>query len=77
MGKQPVVTKSLIEIQREEAQQMKQRKEQQQQQQQQQQHAIVTQQTRTQNRTVRVMWPNCGLHRRKAGKSHKQNSFVM
>ncbi|XP_067330133.1 GRB10-interacting GYF protein 2 isoform X2 [Channa argus] len=59
VSKQPVVTKSLLEIQREEAQQMKQRKEQQQQQQQQQpppppthHHPIVTQQTRTQNRTT-------------------------
>uniref|UniRef100_A0A7N8Y731 GRB10 interacting GYF protein 2 n=1 Tax=Mastacembelus armatus TaxID=205130 RepID=A0A7N8Y731_9TELE len=44
MAKQPVVTKSLLEIQREEAQQMKQRKEQQQQQQHQHQqlHPIVT-----------------------------------
>ncbi|XP_026169712.1 GRB10-interacting GYF protein 2 isoform X2 [Mastacembelus armatus] len=52
MAKQPVVTKSLLEIQREEAQQMKQRKEQQQQQQHQHQqlHPIVTQQTRSQNR---------------------------
>lgn len=49
MAKQPVATKSLLEIQREEAQQMKQRKEQQQQQQ---QHPIVAPQTRTQNRTV-------------------------
>ncbi|KAM9322579.1 GRB10-interacting GYF protein 2 isoform 2-T2 [Pholidichthys leucotaenia] len=45
VAKQPVVTKSLLEIQREEAQQMKQRKEQH-------QHPIVTQQTRTQNRTT-------------------------
>uniref|UniRef100_A0A8D2ZCU3 GYF domain-containing protein n=1 Tax=Scophthalmus maximus TaxID=52904 RepID=A0A8D2ZCU3_SCOMX len=55
VAKQTVATKSLLEIQREEAQQMKQRKEQQQQQQQQQQpptHPIVTQQTRTQNRTT-------------------------
>ncbi|CAI5641185.1 GRB10-interacting GYF protein 2 isoform X1 [Oreochromis niloticus] len=49
MAKQPVATKSLLEIQREEAQQMKQRKEQQQQQQ---QHPIVAPQTRTQNRTT-------------------------
>lgn len=48
VSKQPVVTKSLLEIQREEAQQMKQRKEQQPQQ----QHPIVTPQTRTQNRTT-------------------------
>ncbi|XP_067461989.1 GRB10-interacting GYF protein 2 isoform X3 [Thunnus thynnus] len=54
VAKQPVITKSLLEIQREEAQQMKQRKEQPQQPQPQQQpHPIVTQQTRTQNRTVR------------------------
>uniref|UniRef100_A0AAQ5YKQ5 GYF domain-containing protein n=1 Tax=Amphiprion ocellaris TaxID=80972 RepID=A0AAQ5YKQ5_AMPOC len=53
VAKQPVVTKSLLEIQREEAQQMKQRKDQQHQQQPQpQHHPIVTQQTRTQNRTV-------------------------
>ncbi|KAM8838184.1 GRB10-interacting GYF protein 2 isoform 3-T3 [Synchiropus picturatus] len=51
--KQSGATKSLLEIQREEAQQMKQRKEQpspQQQQQQQQHHPIVTQQSRTQSR---------------------------
>lgn len=48
MAKQPVVTKSLLEIQREEAQQMKQRKEQPQPQ----PHPITTQQNRTQNRTV-------------------------
>uniref|UniRef100_A0A3B5MIU0 GYF domain-containing protein n=1 Tax=Xiphophorus couchianus TaxID=32473 RepID=A0A3B5MIU0_9TELE len=47
VAKQPVITKSLLEIQREEAQQMKQRKEQPPQ-----QHPTVTQQTRTQNRTV-------------------------
>ncbi|XP_067461991.1 GRB10-interacting GYF protein 2 isoform X4 [Thunnus thynnus] len=53
VAKQPVITKSLLEIQREEAQQMKQRKEQPQQPQPQQQpHPIVTQQTRTQNRTT-------------------------
>ncbi|XP_023149330.1 GRB10-interacting GYF protein 2 isoform X3 [Amphiprion ocellaris] len=53
VAKQPVVTKSLLEIQREEAQQMKQRKDQQHQQQPQpQHHPIVTQQTRTQNRTT-------------------------
>lgn len=46
MAKQPAVTKSLLEIQREEAQQMKQRKEQQP------QHPTVTQPTRTQARTV-------------------------
>ncbi|XP_051553277.1 GRB10-interacting GYF protein 2-like isoform X4 [Myxocyprinus asiaticus] len=58
--KQTAATKSLLEIQREEAQQMKQRKEQQtpqqqplqQQQQQQQQHTTITQQNRTQNRTT-------------------------
>ncbi|XP_051984678.1 GRB10-interacting GYF protein 2-like isoform X5 [Xyrauchen texanus] len=59
--KQPAATKSLLEIQREEAQQMKQRKEQQtqqqqpllqQQQQQQQQHTTVTQQNHTQSRTT-------------------------
>lgn len=44
MAKQPVVTKSLLEIQREEAQQMKQRKEQQQ--------STVPQQTRAQSRTT-------------------------
>ncbi|XP_014876808.1 GRB10-interacting GYF protein 2 isoform X1 [Poecilia latipinna] len=47
VAKQPVITKSLLEIQREEAQQMKQRKEQPHQ-----QHPTVTQQTRTQNRTT-------------------------
>ncbi|XP_023191375.1 GRB10-interacting GYF protein 2 isoform X1 [Xiphophorus maculatus] len=47
VAKQPVITKSLLEIQREEAQQMKQRKEQPPQ-----QHPTVTQQTRTQNRTT-------------------------
>ncbi|XP_028988113.1 GRB10-interacting GYF protein 2 isoform X3 [Betta splendens] len=54
VAKQAPVTKSLLEIQKEEAQQMKQRKEQQQQQQQQQQpqHPTVTQQTRPQNRTT-------------------------
>ncbi|KAM7400621.1 hypothetical protein PAMA_005017 [Pampus argenteus] len=60
VAKQPVITKSLLEIQREEAQQMRQRKEQPpppqqqppQQQPQQQPHPIVTQQTRTQNRTT-------------------------
>ncbi|XP_047446057.1 GRB10-interacting GYF protein 2 isoform X2 [Mugil cephalus] len=63
VAKQPAITKSLLEIQREEAQQMKQRKEQQPQQQQQQQqqppqqqqqhqHPIVPQQTRTQNRAA-------------------------
>ncbi|KAK2900525.1 hypothetical protein Q8A67_008640 [Cirrhinus molitorella] len=63
VAKQPAATKSLLEIQREEAQQMKQRKEQQQQQQQQQQqppqqqqqqqqHSTVTQQNRTQNRVA-------------------------
>ncbi|XP_041848117.1 GRB10-interacting GYF protein 2 isoform X1 [Melanotaenia boesemani] len=49
VAKQPVITKSLLEIQREEAQQMKQRKEQQHQQQ---QHPITTQQTRPQSRTT-------------------------
>uniref|UniRef100_A0A3Q1I7U4 GYF domain-containing protein n=1 Tax=Anabas testudineus TaxID=64144 RepID=A0A3Q1I7U4_ANATE len=49
VAKQPVITKSLLEIQREEAQQMKQRKEQQPQQH---HHPIVTQQTRAQNRTT-------------------------
>ncbi|KAM9844853.1 GRB10-interacting GYF protein 2 isoform 2-T2 [Aulostomus maculatus] len=48
VAKQPVFTKSLLEIQREEAQQMKQRKDQPQPQ----QHPIITQQTRTQNRTT-------------------------
>lgn len=48
VAKQPA-TKSLLEIQREEAQQMKQRKEQQPQ-----QHPTVTQQTRPQARTVRI-----------------------
>ncbi|XP_059200839.1 GRB10-interacting GYF protein 2 isoform X2 [Centropristis striata] len=54
VAKQPAATKSLLEIQREEAQQMKQRKEQHQQQQQQQPqpHPIVSQQIRTQNRTT-------------------------
>lgn len=52
VAKQPVVTKSLLEIQREEAQQMKQRKEQQPQQ----HHPVATQQIRPQPRTVR------GLH---------------
>uniref|UniRef100_A0A146P5F4 GRB10 interacting GYF protein 2 n=1 Tax=Fundulus heteroclitus TaxID=8078 RepID=A0A146P5F4_FUNHE len=47
MAKQPVITKSLLEIQREEAQHMKQRKEQTHQ-----QHPTVTQQTRPQNRTT-------------------------
>ncbi|XP_056148680.1 GRB10-interacting GYF protein 2 isoform X2 [Lampris incognitus] len=46
VAKQPAATKSLLEIQREEAQQMKQRKEQQQQ-----PHPTVTQQNRAQNRT--------------------------
>lgn len=46
-AKQPVITKSLLEIQREEAQQMKQRKEQPQH-----QHPIATQQTRPQTKTV-------------------------
>ncbi len=49
VAKQPAITKSLLEIQREEAQQMKQRKEQQQPQ----QHPTVTQQTRNQSRNVR------------------------
>nr|XP_046264503.1 GRB10-interacting GYF protein 2 isoform X3 [Scatophagus argus] len=48
VAKQPAITKSLLEIQREEAQQMKQRKEQQQPQ----QHPTVTQQIRTQARTT-------------------------
>lgn len=48
VAKQPAMTKSLLEIQREEAQQMKQRKEQQPH-----QHPTVTQQTRPQTRTVR------------------------
>lgn len=48
VAKQPAITKSLLEIQREEAQQMKQRKEQQQPQ----QHP-VSQQIRNQTRTVR------------------------
>nr|XP_017214143.1 GRB10-interacting GYF protein 2 isoform X1 [Danio rerio] len=61
VAKQPMATKSLLEIQREEAQQMKQRKDQQQQQQQQQQpppqpqpqqHSTNTQQNRTQNRAA-------------------------
>uniref|UniRef100_A0A8C2IAP2 GRB10 interacting GYF protein 2 n=1 Tax=Cyprinus carpio TaxID=7962 RepID=A0A8C2IAP2_CYPCA len=61
VAKQPAATKSLLEIQREEAQQMKQRKEQQQQQQpqqqqqqqpQQQQNTTVTQQNRVQNRVA-------------------------
>uniref|UniRef100_A0A672PTH8 GYF domain-containing protein n=1 Tax=Sinocyclocheilus grahami TaxID=75366 RepID=A0A672PTH8_SINGR len=61
VAKQPAATKSLLEIQREEAQQMKQRKEQQQQQpqqqpqqqqQQQQQNSTVTQQKSTQNRVA-------------------------
>ncbi|XP_051989276.1 GRB10-interacting GYF protein 2 isoform X3 [Xyrauchen texanus] len=57
VAKQPAATKSLLEIQKEEAQQMKQRKEQQQPQQQQQQQqqqpqTTVTQQNRTQNRTT-------------------------
>ncbi|XP_043989709.1 GRB10-interacting GYF protein 2 isoform X1 [Gambusia affinis] len=47
VAKQPVITKSLLEIQREEAQQMKQRNEQPPQ-----QHPTVTQQARTQNRTT-------------------------
>ncbi|XP_068604992.1 GRB10-interacting GYF protein 2 [Brachionichthys hirsutus] len=53
VAKQPAITKSLLEIQREEAQQMKQRKEQQQQQHQQQQpqqYPVVTQQSRNQTR---------------------------
>nr|XP_055059628.1 GRB10-interacting GYF protein 2 isoform X2 [Misgurnus anguillicaudatus] len=49
LTKQPPATKSLLEIQREEAQQMKQRKEQPQPQQ---QHTTVTQQNRTQNRAT-------------------------
>lgn len=53
VAKQPAITKSLLEIQREEAQQMKQRKDQQQQPQ---QHPIVTQQIRTQTRTVRDLY---------------------
>uniref|UniRef100_A0A8C1IZT4 GRB10 interacting GYF protein 2 n=1 Tax=Cyprinus carpio TaxID=7962 RepID=A0A8C1IZT4_CYPCA len=60
VAKQPAATKSLLEIQREEAQQMKQRKEQQQQPQQQQQqqqpqqqqNTTVTQQNRVQNRAL-------------------------
>ncbi|XP_042567401.1 GRB10-interacting GYF protein 2 isoform X3 [Cyprinus carpio] len=60
VAKQPAATKSLLEIQREEAQQMKQRKEQQQQPQQQQQqqqpqqqqNTTVTQQNRVQNRVA-------------------------
>ncbi|XP_070700721.1 GRB10-interacting GYF protein 2 isoform X2 [Pempheris klunzingeri] len=52
VAKQPAMTKSLLEIQKEEAQQMKQRKEQQQQQQQPQQHPNVSQQNRTQTRTT-------------------------
>ncbi|XP_026135807.1 GRB10-interacting GYF protein 2 isoform X1 [Carassius auratus] len=51
VAKQPAATKSLLEIQREEAQQVKQRKEQQQQPQQQ-QNSTVTQQNRTQNRVA-------------------------
>lgn len=47
MAKQPVITKSLLEIQREEAQQAAQRKEQQHH-----QHPIATQHTRPQNRAV-------------------------
>uniref|UniRef100_A0A3Q4BTL0 GYF domain-containing protein n=1 Tax=Mola mola TaxID=94237 RepID=A0A3Q4BTL0_MOLML len=47
VAKQPAITKSLLEIQREEAQQMKQRKEQQPQ-----QHHVVSQQIRTQTRNV-------------------------
>uniref|UniRef100_A0A667ZQF5 GRB10 interacting GYF protein 2 n=1 Tax=Myripristis murdjan TaxID=586833 RepID=A0A667ZQF5_9TELE len=46
VAKQPAATKSLLEIQREEAQQMKQRKEQQQ------SHTSVAQQNRTQNRST-------------------------
>ncbi|XP_037538150.1 GRB10-interacting GYF protein 2 isoform X2 [Nematolebias whitei] len=46
-AKQPVITKSLLEIQREEAQQMKQRKEQPQH-----QHPIATQQARPQTKTA-------------------------
>lgn len=53
VAKQPA-TKSLLEIQREEAQQMKQRKEQQPQ-----QHPTVTQQARTQTRTVRRIFLMC------------------
>ncbi|KAM4550965.1 GRB10-interacting GYF protein 2 isoform 5-T5 [Odontesthes bonariensis] len=49
VAKQPVATKSLLEIQREEAQQMKQRKEQQHQPQ---QHPIATPQPRPQNKTT-------------------------
>lgn len=52
VAKQPA-TKSLLEIQREEAQQMKQRKEQQQQQPL--QHPTVTQQSRPQTRAVRYI----------------------
>ncbi|XP_053186276.1 GRB10-interacting GYF protein 2 isoform X2 [Scomber japonicus] len=53
VAKQPVITKSLLEIQREEAQQMKQRKEPPQQPQPPQQpHPIAPQQPRTQNRTT-------------------------
>ncbi|XP_076601121.1 GRB10-interacting GYF protein 2 isoform X1 [Chaetodon auriga] len=48
VAKQPAITKSLLEIQREEAQQMKQRKDQQPPQ----QHPIVTQQIRAQTRTT-------------------------
>ncbi|XP_071390084.1 GRB10-interacting GYF protein 2 isoform X4 [Centroberyx affinis] len=50
VAKQPAATKSLLEIQREEAQQMKQRKEQQQQ-----PHPTVTQQNRTQNRAATTL----------------------
>lgn len=56
VAKQPAMTKSLLEIQREEAQQMKQRKEHQQQQPPPPQHPIVTQQIRTQPRTVRDLY---------------------
>lgn len=52
VAKQPAMTKSLLEIQREEAQQMKQQKEQPQHQHH--QHPIATQQSRPQNRTVRT-----------------------
>lgn len=58
VAKQPTITKSLLEIQKEEAQQMKQRKEQQQPQ----QHPVVTQQIRNQTRTVRDKYvkTSCG-----------------
>lgn len=47
VAKQPVITKSLLEIQREEAQQMKQRIDV--------QHSVAPPQTRTQNKTVRSL----------------------